>query len=248
MQTVSNACALNAPSHNHDKEGNYQIEGSELHKLNKGKMSRVKPHKTSKRNRRNANGAIGRRNAIGKQAQKHRGERLKTKTSKHARRNSNGGAKAGHALHKATEAPSNEQRKQTAVARDGGNHGSNNIHGTRAHAEVVRKHGGDDNKHDGPQCHQEALKACGSNLVYRKLPHQTGKYAREYERTNGSFPCRPLEDEQNDDEPKDRHEREQKLNDIHKVKNSLMVLFRRKANPTSRRWSDTVLSISKKFR
>ena len=163
--------ALDLTRNKHDQKRGNDVERSQLDHLNKGKVSRIETNKTRQRNGGDANGAVRCGHAIGKQAQQHSRDGSKAQACKHARRDGDGGAKARHALHKAAKAPGDEQRQQTTVARDRGDHAADNIHSARLDAQVIGKDRGDDNKDDGPQGHEETLEACGGNLTGRKLPH-----------------------------------------------------------------------------
>ena len=155
VQALAHACNValivgNAARDQHNEQRHHHKERRELHQLNGRQMQGIQAHQVGNGHRGDANGAVGRGHAVGQQADKHGGDGLKAQAREHAGGNGYSGTKAGHALHKATEAPGHEQRQQTAVAADRGDHAADHVHGARAHAEVIRKHRGDNHQNDGP--------------------------------------------------------------------------------------------------
>ena len=205
----------NATRNQHNKQRHYHKERRELHQLNGRQVQRIQPHQVGNGYCGDADGAVGRGHAVGQQADEHGGDGLKTKAREHAGGNGNGGTKAGHALHKATEAPGHEQRQQTAVAADGGDHAADHVHGARAHAQVIRKDGGDNHQDDGPQGHQKALERGRGDLRRRQVPPRKGEHARKNKRADGGFPGWPFKAQQHHDKPDDRHKSQQKCGDVH---------------------------------
>ena len=161
----------------HNEQRHHHKERRELHQLNGRQVQGIQINQVGNGNRGNADGAVGRGHAVGQQADKHGGDGLKTKAREHAGGDGDSGTKAGHTLHKAAEAPGHEQCQQTAVAADGGDHAADHVHGTRAHAQVIRKHRGDNHQHDGPQGHQKALERGRGDLRRRQVPPRKGENA-----------------------------------------------------------------------
>ena len=205
----------NTARNQHDKQWHRHKEGRELHQLNGSQMQGIQAHQVGNGHRGDANGAVGRGHAVGQQADQHGRHGLKTKAREHAGGNGNSGTKAGHPLHKAAEAPGHEQRQQTAVAADGGDHTADHVHGARTHAQVIREHRRDNHEHDGPQGHQKALERGRGYLRRRQMPPRKGEHARKNKRTDGGLPSRPFKAQQHHDKPDDGHKSQQKRSDIH---------------------------------
>ena len=199
----------------HNEQRHHHKERRELHQLNGGQVQGIQTNQVGNGNRRDTNGAVGRRHAVGQQADEHGGDGLKAQAREHAGGNGDGGTKAGHALHKAAKAPGHEQRQQSAVAADGGDHAADHVHGARAHAQVIRKDRGDNHQHDGPQGHQKALERGRGDLSRRQVPPRKGEHARKNKRTDGGFPGWPFKAQQHHDKPDDRHKSQQKCGDVH---------------------------------
>ena len=168
-------------------------------------MQGIQTHQVGNGHRGDADGAVGCGYAVGQQADEHGGHGLKTQAREHAGRNGDGSAKTGHALHKTTEAPGHEQRQQTAVAADGGDHAADHVHGARANAQVIREYRGDDHQDDGPQSHQKAFKRGGRDLRCRQVPPCEGKHARKDKRSDSGLPSWPFKAQQHHDQPNNRH-------------------------------------------
>ena len=194
VQTLGNACNIalvidNTTRNQHDKQRHRHKEGRKLRQLNGRQMQGIQTHQVGNGHRGDANGAVGRGHAVGQQADEHGRHGLKAQAREHAGGNGNSGTKAGHALHKTAEAPGHEQRQQTTIAADGGNHAADHVHGARAHAQVIRKDGGDNHQHDGPQRHQKALEQ--GWLSAPPANATTHKRARTKEQTNRWRPSKP---------------------------------------------------------
>ena len=194
-----------AARNQHDEQRHHHKERCELHQLNGRQVQGIQTHQVGNGHRGDADGAVGRGHAVGQQADQHGRHGLKTKAREHAGGNGDSGTKASHALHKAAEAPRHEQRQQTAIAADGGDHAADHVHGARANAEVIRKDGGDNHQHDGPQRHQKALERGRGYLRHRQMPPRKGEHARKNKRTNRGFPGRPFKAQQHHDQPNNRH-------------------------------------------
>lgn len=168
----------------YDKQRYHHKERRELHQLNGRQVQGIQTHQVGNGHRGDANGAVGRGHAVGQQANEHGRHGLKTKAREHAGGNGNGGTKAGHALHKTAEAPGHEQRQQTTIAADGGDHTADHVHGTRAHAQVIREHRGDNYEHDGHRAIKKpSERGRMATCAAGKCHQRKGEHARKADRS-----------------------------------------------------------------